>query len=109
MIGFAVRMSAIAALKPGYMVPLLGRVCSDALPENTSYPDDGCEYHPACLTCPFVVCRHDVKGGIRTIRHAVRNPQIIAMRADGALVDEIAARFGLSPRSVFRVLAKVTA
>ena len=98
-------MTAIAALKPGYMVPLLGRVCSDVLPENTSYPDDGCEVAPRCVECPLERCRYEEPNGLLTVRMRERNPQIIAMRADGASLEDIAARFRLARRSVFRVLA----
>ena len=98
-------MPAISALKPGRMIPLLRRVRYDALPEGATYTDDGCDYHPACLTCPLVVCRYQVPGGIRAIRNTERDPQIVALHREGVPVDDIAERFGLSRRSVFRVLA----
>ena len=34
------------------------------MPEPEVYqPDQGCDLAPSCLTCPFVVCRHDVNMG----------------------------------------------
>ena len=46
-----------------------------------------------------------VQGGVRAIRHAVRNPQIVALRRGGVPVNDIAWRFGISRRAVFRILA----
>ena len=97
-------MAVLTAAKPGYMSPLLGRTRSDALPEGADWRDDGCNYHPSCLSCPFPVCvKHELPQGMLSLKRRARNAQIIALR--GAPVDEIAERFGLSPRSVFRVLA----
>ena len=99
-------MAAISAAKPGMMSPpLLGRVRSDALPEEATYTDDGCEVSLTCQTCPLERCRYEEPKGLLTIRMRERNSQIIALRDEGASVDEIAERFGLTRRSVFRVLA----
>ena len=99
-------MPAISAVKPGYMSPpLLPRIRRDALPENATYTDDGCEVAARCQECPLERCRYEEPGGIRAIRNAERDPQIIALRAEGMPVDDIAERFGLSRRSVYRVLA----
>src|SRR3972149_3496440 len=95
-------MPALRALKPGQMIPLLRRI--RALPENATYTDGGCDYHPECLTCPLVVCRYQMPGGLRAILNAERDPQIVALHRDGVPVDGIAERFGLSRRTVFRVL-----
>jgi len=82
-----------------------GRVRRDALPEGATYQDDGCRYHPQCLSCPFPVCIKYELPNSGAALSVSRNPQIIALRAEGASVDDIAERFGLSPRSVFRVLS----
>ena len=101
-------MAAIPAQSPGRMSPpLLGRVRSDGLPENATYIDDGCEVSLTCQICPLERCRYEERNGLQAMRMRERNPQIIALRAEGAPVDEIAERFGLSPRSVFRVLSGV--
>ncbi len=79
---------------------------TDALPEHVSYRDDGCSVAPHCLECPLVECRFVAKDGIRGLRLRERDPAIRAAHAEGATVDEIAARFHISRRSVFRVVAK---
>jgi hypothetical protein len=85
--------------------PLLRRVRSDALPEEIHYRDDGCDMHPRCLTCPLPRCRYDEPGGLRAMLNAYRDEQVVALRRDGAAVDQIAERYCLSRRTVFRILS----
>ncbi|OGO46150.1 MAG: hypothetical protein A2W34_06485, partial [Chloroflexi bacterium RBG_16_64_32] len=77
----------------------LRRVRRDALPEEIVYRDDGCDMHPRCLTCPLPRCRYDEPGGLRAMLNAYRDEQIAAQRREGAPVDEIAERYGLSRRT----------
>ena len=88
--------------------PLLRRVRSDALPEEIQYRDDGCDVHPRCLTCPLPRCRYDEPGGLRAMLNAYRDEQVVAQRRDGAPVDQIAERYGLSRRTVFRILSSAS-
>ncbi len=81
------------------------RARSDALPEHAQYRDDGCDIHPQCLTCPLPRCRYDEPGGLRGMLNAYRDQQIVALRGDGAPVDQIAERYNLSRRTVFRILS----
>lgn len=83
----------------------------DALPELLlqvgRYRDDGCDLFAACLACPLPRCRYDVAGGARTMLNAVRDEEIRRLRLDGGVaVDEIARRFRVSRRTVFRVLQR---
>jgi len=85
----------------------------DALPELMlqvgRHRDDGCDLIAACLTCPLPRCRYDVAGGARTMLNEVRDDEIRRLRLDGGVaVDEIARRFRLSRRTVFRVLQRGT-
>lgn len=80
------------------------KVRSDALPEYTRYRDDGCDVHPICLTCPLPRCRYEEPGGLRAILNEYRDRQITSLRKRGASVDELAGQFGISRRTVFRVL-----
>ena len=82
-----------------------GRVRADALPEHTRYRDDGCDIHPHCLTCPLPRCRYDEPGGLRAMLNAQRDREIVEMRLRGVPVDDLAGRFGVSRRTVFRVLS----
>jgi transposase-like protein len=78
----------------------------DALPENTQYADTGCDVHPSCLTCPLVRCRYDEPGGVRRVLSDGRDRSIVALQRTGVGVDEIARRYGVSRRTVFRALAR---
>ena len=82
------------------------RARSDALPENTRYVDTGCEVHSSCLTCPLVRCRYDEPGGARRLISRGRDRSIVALRRRGMGFEEIASRFGVSRRTVFRALAR---
>ncbi|HXG42135.1 MAG TPA: helix-turn-helix domain-containing protein [Dehalococcoidia bacterium] len=88
---------------------LLQRVREDALPEHTDYRDTGCDIHPSCLSCPLPRCRYDEPGGIRALLGAYRDRQIVALRRQGVGIEELARRFGVSRRTVFRALEKARA
>ena len=77
----------------------------DALPEHTSYADTGCDIHRSCLTCPLVRCRYDEPGGARKLMSHERDRTILQLRREGRPISAIALRFGVSRRTVFRVLA----
>jgi transposase-like protein len=77
----------------------------DALPEHTSYADTGCDIHESCLTCPLPRCRYDEPGGARKLLSDERDRTIIELRREGRPISAIATRFGVSRRTVFRVLA----
>jgi hypothetical protein len=70
----------------------------------TRYRDDGCEVNDSCLTCPLPRCRYEEPGGLRAIMNEARDNEIIELRGRGVSVDAIADRFGVSRRTVFRVL-----
>ncbi len=78
----------------------------DPLPEYLEWRDDGCEVAPHCLTCPLPRCRYDDPGGLRGLLNETRDAEVVRARALGRPVDEIAARFGISRRSVFRILRR---
>ncbi len=82
------------------------KIRRDALPEHASFQDLGCELAPSCLRCPLVRCRYDEPGGARKIRQDPRDETIRVRRAEGTEIDALASEFGLSRRSVFRVLAR---
>ena len=81
------------------------QVRSDALPEHQEYRDEGCDLFASCLACPLRRCRYDVPGGVRALLNRERDHQIRVMRdTSGLCADEIAARFHVSRRTVFRAL-----
>jgi hypothetical protein len=82
----------------------LGRTRGDLLPEQTRYRDDGCDVHPSCLTCPLPRCRYEQRGGLRGMMNAYRDRQVLELREEGIEVPELSERFGLSRRTIFRIL-----
>ncbi len=80
------------------------RVRSDALPEFTRYQNNNCDVSTSCLTCPLPRCRYEEPGGLRALLNKTRDEQIATQRATGVPVAELATRFGVSRRTVFRVL-----
>lgn len=80
---------------------------SDALPEHVAYRDNGCDLYASCLRCPLPQCRYEVNGGATTMLRLGRDESILAAaKRDGTTVDELAAMFGLSRRTIFRVLER---
>ena len=82
------------------------KVRSDALPEYLEYRDGGCDLAPSCLRCPLERCRYDEPGGARKLLQASRDEAVCYRRREGVGIDALAAEFGISRRSVFRVLAR---
>jgi hypothetical protein len=82
------------------------KVRRDALPEQLDYRDPGCELSPTCLRCPLERCRYDEPGGARRLILDSRDETLVRRRGDGTDIDDLASEFGLSRRSVFRVLAR---
>jgi hypothetical protein len=78
----------------------------DALPENFEFRDGGCELSPSCLRCPLERCRYDAPGGVRTIRRTSRDEALLRRREEGLAVNALAREFGITKRTVFRVLAR---
>jgi hypothetical protein len=77
----------------------------DALPEHVQYRDDGCDLFSSCLACPLPRCRYDTPGGARALLIRLRDLEIRRLRHETGLpVEEIAVRFRVSRRTVFRVL-----
>jgi hypothetical protein len=89
------------------MIESQRRVRQDALPEFTRYRDEGCDLYASCLTCPLPRCRYDAPGGVRAIFNLRRDREILGLRRrQGLSVDMLARRYGVSRRTVFRILRR---
>jgi DNA-binding transcriptional ArsR family regulator len=76
----------------------------DELPlEQEHYQDDGCDLFPSCLHCPLTHCRYDDPG--RQTGKELRNAEMARLRQAGVSVRELAERFGVSRRTVYRTIA----
>jgi hypothetical protein len=76
----------------------------DNLPENTRYRDDGCNISESCFSCPLPRCRYEEPGGLRALLNESRDREILQLRLKGMPVEELADRFGISRRTIFRVI-----
>ena len=73
----------------------------------TRYRDDGCDISESCFTCPLPRCRYEEPGGLRSLLNEQRDRQIIQLRLKGVPVDALADHFGISRRTVFRVIGTI--
>ena len=79
----------------------------DLLPEYCHYRDEGCEFAPSCLNCSFPYCLEDVPRGKQYQRKESRDLAILEVfRADGTTLGGLARKFGVSKRTVQRVLRR---
>lgn len=82
------------------------RIRKDALPEHLQYRDEGCELAPSCLACPRERCVHDERFRGRFLWLDGRAEEVRVRRGEGASIEELGAEFGMSRRTVFRMLAR---
>lgn len=66
---------------------------------SEEYRDTGCDWHPACLTCPFEKCRYDLP-------HVV-GVQVRQMWNQGRDVSAIAHALGVSRKTVRQHLEEI--
>jgi adenine-specific DNA glycosylase len=76
----------------------------DPLPEFCHYRDEGCEASPSCLKCPLATCIYDEKGGWKHFIKESRNAEIKKLYHKGVATSAIARQFGLSQRSIQRIV-----
>lgn len=84
----------------------LAPVRSDTLPENTRYKDDGCDASLTCLACPLPLCKYDDPGWLQRESRRTRDDEIFRLRGERMAVSEIARRFGISTRTVHRIVQR---
>jgi hypothetical protein len=69
------------------------------------YRDDGCEVWHACLSCPLPRCIYEEprRTTSQLTAKRTRNAEIARLSRDGWSARELAARFGLTRRHIFRI------
>ena len=78
------------------------------LTQEPYYPDNGCEVATACLSCPLSRCKHDDPEWYTAIRNIGRSLQLYAeMQRDHLSITAAAFRFGMKPRSICHLKARV--
>ncbi|MFQ5861383.1 MAG: helix-turn-helix domain-containing protein [Dehalococcoidia bacterium] len=84
-----------------------GEPLLDTRPEYYPYRDDGCEVSPSCLICPLPKCKYDDPGWLQRERRRGRDLEVLRVRQAQTLsVPQLAQRFGISQRTVFRILSR---
>jgi hypothetical protein len=78
----------------------------DLLPEYCRYQDDGCEFANSCLNCPFPDCIYAQPGGRQQWLKNLRDQEVLKLHSQGKSVKELAEMFGLSSRTVQRILKR---
>ena len=81
-------------------------VRSDTLPENTRYKDEGCDASLTCLECPLSLCKYDDPGWLQRESRRTRDDEIFRLRSQKIAVAEISKRFGISTRTVHRIVQR---
>lgn len=81
----------------------------DMLPEKQNWRDDGCDVSRRCVECPLSMCRYDHPRGLRGLLNEERNADIVAMMRARIPPDLVASRYGVSRRTVFRVVRRAVA
>jgi len=84
----------------------LAPVRSDTLPENTRYKDDGCDASLSCLNCLLSLCKYDDPGWLQRESRRTRDDEIFRLREERVPVAEISERFGISTRTVHRIVQR---
>ena len=81
----------------------------DSRPEEYPYRDDGCEISPSCLRCPLPQCKYDDPRWFLQERRRERDQLVLDTKERESLsVDEVAHKFALSQRTVFRILRRAS-
>ena len=71
------------------------------------YRDTGCDLFHSCLVCPRVRCKYDDPVEAQRERSLRQDRQKVRlMEREGWTVQEAAVRFGVTARTVHRILAR---
>ena len=79
----------------------------DLQPESYAYRDNGCAVARSCLRCPLPRCNYDDPNERRREARDRRDGEMLAVRRlERLTVPELAVRFGVSERTVFRAVQR---
>ena len=82
---------------------------ADPLPDYFEYCDEGCDLFPSCLECPLPRCRYDDQAGGRRAATRLRDKALLRRRRlAGNNVAELAQSFGVSKRTVQRIIRRAS-
>ncbi len=79
----------------------------DQPPELLDYQDTGCRLWSACLSCPFPECFYGLPAGARQALSQFRAPLMRSLYDADVPLAEIAARFAVTERTVYRAIGGI--
>ena len=101
-------LSEIGAWGPDCLTGEIAGIKPDLPPEYCHYRDEGCELAESCLECPLPQCIYDQPRGRQRWLKAVRDKAVVGQFLTGGKgVKELSLMFGISQRTVQRILKKV--
>ena len=90
------------------MEPEVNEIELDLPPEYCHYRDEGCELADSCLNCPLPGCIYDQPRGRQHWLKGLRDREIVRLAGSGGKgIKELALRFGVSQRTIQRVLKRM--
>ena len=100
-------MVMLLAARPEKVSSHASRAYADDASEFYHYEDTGCEASDSCLDCPLPRCKYDDPAWYQRNRRLARDFRIVrAMQQDSLSVEETAARFSATVRTVFRIIQR---
>ena len=100
-------MVTLLAARPEKVGSHSVRAFADDASEFYHYEDTGCEASDSCLDCPLPQCRYDDPAWYQRNRRLTRDFRMIrVMQQESLTVEETAARFSVTVRTVFRVIQR---
>ena len=78
----------------------------DAYPSHKSSPDQGCEFAPSCLNCPFPKCVLDEPRGIASAKKRDRDEEILQRFLKGEGISDLVKAFGVCHATIYRAVKK---
>ena len=81
--------------------------CESMIVLNSPYIGDGCDVHPACLSCPLPRCRYDDPVGYQRWQREELDKPVGEMEQRGLSVKEIALQLGKNDRAIYRALERI--
>ena len=79
----------------------------DSVPEFCHYEDTGCEVSASCLDCPLPQCKYDDPEWFQRQRRMARDLTVWStMQSEDLTVEEAAARFSVTVRTVFGIMRR---
>ena len=100
-------MVTVFADRPDTRISRMDTAATEDASEFYHYEDTGCEASDSCLDCPLPRCRYDDPAWYVRNRRLARDFRIVhTMQQNSLSIEETAVRFGITNRTVFRILQR---